>query len=234
MGSSELKQQEAAPRSFFITCENCASLKFQSPFDIGLMAKLYFYYSAMNAGKTTTLLQSNYNYRERGMNTLVLKPRLDDRYGSVVRSRIGLEAAAHNFVDADSLFQVVDQAVQQAPLHCVLVDEAQFLTRQQVVDLARVVDQLRIPVLAYGLRTDFQGELFPGSRFLLAWADELREIKTICHCGSKATMVLRLDAQGQPVKAGAQIEIGGNDRYISVCRKHYKESLPDSPTFPVA
>lgn len=187
------------------------------------MAKLYFYYSAMNAGKTTTLLQSNYNYQERGMNTLVLKPLLDQRYGNVVRSRIGLEAEAVNFEQADHLAPLVASAQQEAPLHCVLVDEAQFLTEAQVYELTELVDQQKIPVLAYGLRTDFQGKLFEGSRHLLAWADELREIKTICHCGSKATMVLRLDALGKPVSLGDQIEIGGNDRYVSVCRRHFKD-----------
>ncbi len=186
------------------------------------MAKLYFYYSAMNAGKTTTLLQSNYNYQERGMNTLVLKPLLDQRYGAVVRSRIGLEAAAVNFERTDELAPLVDSFQRKQPLHCVLVDEAQFLTEAQVLELTEVVDQQRIPVLAYGLRTDFQGKLFEGSQHLLAWADELREIKTICHCGSKATMVLRLDESGQPVSLGDQIEIGGNDRYVSVCRRHFK------------
>ena len=189
------------------------------------MAKLYFYYSAMNAGKTTTLLQSDYNYRERGMNTLVLKPRIDDRYGDRVHSRIGLEATAVNFTPEQNLLELTDARLAEEPLHCVLVDEAQFLTREQVFQLSEVVDQRKIPVLAYGLRTDFQGELFEGSRHLLAWADELREIKTICHCGSKATMVVRLDEEGNPVRAGAQIQIGGNDTYVSMCRRHFKVSL---------
>ena len=189
------------------------------------MAKLYFYYSAMNAGKTTTLLQSNYNYQERGMTTLVLKPRLDDRYGTHVRSRIGLEAQAVEFDDTHDLLDIVAQHLNEQPLHCVLVDEAQFMTRAHVEQLSDVVDRHAIPVLAYGLRTDFQGELFPGSAHLLAWADELREIKTICHCGRKATMVARLDAHGKALRRGAQVQIGGNERYVSMCRKHYKESL---------
>ena len=189
------------------------------------MAKLYFYYSAMNAGKTTTLLQSNYNYQERGMTTMVLKPRLDDRFGTQVRSRIGLEADAVEFDEADNLLALVKQHLASRPLHCVLVDEAQFMTRAQVEQLADVVDGNGIPVLAYGLRTDFQGELFPGSAHLLAWADELREIKTICFCGRKATMVARLDADGNAVKRGEQVQIGGNERYVSMCRLHYKESL---------
>ncbi|MEM7403763.1 MAG: thymidine kinase [Pseudomonadota bacterium] len=189
------------------------------------MAKLYFYYSAMNAGKTTTLLQSNYNYRERGMHTLVLKPQLDDRFGMNVKSRIGLEAEAVNFRRDDNLYEIAAGRVDATGLNCVLVDEAQFLTRAQVEQLTDVVDQLGVPVLTYGLRTDFQGELFAGSTHLLAWADELREIKTICHCGRKATMVLRLGADGKPVASGEQVQIGGNEQYVSVCRKHYKSAL---------
>jgi thymidine kinase len=189
------------------------------------MAKLYFYYSAMNAGKTTTLLQSNYNYQERGMSTLVLKPLVDDRFGTVVRSRIGLEAAAVNFTVLDNLEHLAKQRRASKGLHCVLVDEAQFLTRAQVEQLADVVDAMNIPVLTYGLRTDFQGELFEGSMHLLAWADELREIKTVCHCGRKATMVVRLDATGTPLSSGEQVHIGGNDQYLSMCRLHYKEKV---------
>lgn len=188
------------------------------------MAKLYFYYSSMNAGKSTALLQSSYNYRERGMNTLVLAPRLDDRYGvGKVKSRIGIETDASTF-DADTnLFELVQSSNAGEPLHCVLIDEAQFLTREQVFQLGEVTDKLRIPVLAYGLRTDFQGEPFEGSKYLLAWSDNLKEIKAICHCGTKATMVLRLDGDGNAVTEGSQVEIGGNDRYISMCRKHFKE-----------
>ena len=189
------------------------------------MAKLYFYYSAMNAGKTTTLLQSAHNYHERGMRTLILTPALDDRYGAgVVASRIGLKANAHRFAADDDLLQQVKHDIRDhGPLHCVLVDEAQFLRRDQVWQLSDVVDHLRIPVLAYGLRTDFRGELFEGSQHLLAWADELEEIKTICHSGSKATMVVRVDEVGRAVTDGPQVEIGGNERYVSVSRAEFKK-----------
>lgn len=190
------------------------------------MAKVYFYYSAMNAGKSTGLLQSSYNYQERGMKTLVLVPALDDRFGQgKVKSRIGLEAEARTFNASDDLLALSKAAMSDGGLHCVLVDEAQFLTKAQVEQLCDVADQLRVPVLAYGLRTDFQGNLFEGSLWLLAWADNLIELKTICHCGRKATMVLRLDAGGKPIREGAQVEIGGNERYLSVCRQHHRESL---------
>ena len=189
------------------------------------MAKLYFYYSSMNAGKSTNLLQSSYNYRERGMNTLVLAPRFDDRYGEgKVTSRIGIEAEAHTFSGETDLFALVDEINRDDALHCVLVDEAQFLTRDQVFQVSEVTDRLNIPVLAYGLRTDFQGEPFEGSKYLLAWSDNLKEIKAICHCGTKATMVIRLDEIGNAITAGSQVEIGGNDRYVSMCRKHFKEN----------
>ena len=190
------------------------------------MAKLYFYYSSMNAGKSTALLQSSYNYRERGMHTLILAPELDDRYGSgKVTSRIGLESGATTFRSDDDLFKLVAAENEAEPLHCVLVDEAQFLSKEQVFQLGEVTDELRIPVLAYGIRTDFQGEPFPGSKYLLAWADNLKELKAICFCGSKATMVIRLDADGNAVTQGSQVEIGGNDRYVSMCRKHFKENF---------
>ncbi len=191
------------------------------------MAKLYFYYSAMNAGKTTTLLQSAYNYRERGMRPLIMTPQLDTRRDSAtVASRIGLEAAAARFDrNEDLAARVRADIAAQGALHCVLVDEAQFLTRAQVWQLSDVVDALRIPVLCYGLRTDFRGELFEGSQYLLAWADELTEIKTICHSGKKATMVLRVDAQGRAVREGPQVEIGGNERYVSVSRAEYKKVM---------
>ena len=190
------------------------------------MAKLYFYYSSMNAGKTTALLQSSYNYKERGMNTLVMAPLLDDRYGvGKVKSRIGLETNATSFKTDDDLFNVVQKQNKIDALHCVLIDEAQFLTRDQVFQLGDVTDKLDIPVLAYGLRTDFQGEPFEGSKYLLAWSDNLKEIKAICHCGTKATMVIRLDGDGNAVTKGSQVEIGGNDRYISMCRKHFKEEF---------
>ena len=190
------------------------------------MAKLYFYYSSMNAGKSTALLQASYNYLERGMNTLVLAPRLDDRYGvGKVKSRIGIETEATTFeVDTDLLL-LIDSRHNEEQLHCVLIDEAQFLTRDQVFQLSEVTDRLGIPVLAYGLRTDFQGEPFEGSKYLLAWSDNLKEIKAICHCGTKATMVLRLDETGKAVTEGSQVEIGGNDRYVSMCRKHFKEQF---------
>jgi thymidine kinase len=190
------------------------------------MAKLYFYYSSMNAGKSTALLQSSYNYKERGMNTLVLAPNLDDRYGAgKVTSRIGIDAEATVFRIEDDLYALIEARYKDEALHCVLIDEAQFLTRQQVFDLGEVTDKLNIPVLAYGLRTDFQGEPFPGSKYLLAWADNLKELKAICHCGSKATMVLRLDGSGKVVTEGSQVEIGGNDKYVSTCRKHFKEEF---------
>jgi thymidine kinase len=187
------------------------------------MAKLYFYYSSMNAGKSTSLLQSSYNYRERGMNTLILAPALDDRYGvAKVASRIGLEAPALAFQAGDDLFSLVSAHVEKSPLHCVLVDEAQFLSRDQVFQLSDVTDRLAVPVLAYGLRTDFQGEPFEGSKYLLAWADTINELKAICECGAKATMTVRLDEAGNAVRQGSQIEIGGNERYVSMCRRHFK------------
>ncbi len=189
------------------------------------MAKLYFYYSAMNAGKTTTLLQSAHNYRERGMRTLILTPQLDDRHGKgVVASRIGLKARGRMFARGEDLFETVREDIAaNGALHCVLVDEAQFLGKAQVWQLSDVVDRLRIPVLAYGLRTDFRGEPFEGSLYLLAWADELAEIKTICHSGKKATMVVRVDERGRAVTAGPQVEIGGNERYVSVSRVEFKK-----------
>ncbi len=191
------------------------------------MAKLYFYYSAMNAGKTTTLLQSAHNYRERGMRVAILTPRLDHRAGSgTVASRIGLSAQGAAFDATQDLLQWVHADIDaHGALHCVLVDEAQFLSRAQVWQLTEVVDALRIPVLCYGLRTDFRGELFEGSQFLLAWADELVEIKTICHTGSKATMNLRVDARGYAVQDGPQVEIGGNERYVSVSRAEFKKVM---------
>lgn len=190
------------------------------------MAKMYFYYSSMNAGKSTALLQSSYNYKERGMNTLILAPSLDDRYGAgKVTSRIGIDAEATIFQKQDDLYTLIDEAHRKEKLHCVMVDEAQFLTRDQVFALGEVTDKLGIPVLAYGLRTDFQGEPFEGSKYLLAWSDNLNELKAICHCGSKATMVVRLDSEGNVVTEGSQVEIGGNDRYISMCRKHFKQEF---------
>lgn len=189
------------------------------------MAKLYFYFSAMNAGKTTTLLQSSYNYNERGMDTLLFTPTFDDRYETgMIASRIGLRTSARSFDrEFDFYADVARELHANQNIRCVLVDEAQFLTKEQVYQLSEVADQLKLPVLCYGLRSDFQGEPFPGSQYLLAWAEVLEEIKTICHCGSKATMNLRIDAEGHAVIEGSQVEIGGNDRYIAMCRKHFKE-----------
>ena len=191
------------------------------------MAKLYFYYSAMNAGKTTTMLQSAHNYRERGMRPLLMKPALDTRDKiSAISSRIGLRAYAVGFdASADLLSLVRSDIVANGPLHCVLCDEAQFLSADQVWQLSDVVDELRIPVLCYGLRTDFRGALFPGSETLLAIADELIEIKTICHAGKKATMNLRVDDSGAAVLDGPQVEIGGNERYVSVSRAEFKKVM---------
>lgn len=189
------------------------------------MAKLYFYYSSMNAGKSTALLQSSYNYRERGMNTLVLVPDLDDRYGAgKVTSRIGLESNALTFRRDDDLYNIVSTRGHASPLHCVLVDEAQFLTKDQVFQLGEVADELDLPVLTYGIRTDFQREPFAGSKYLLSWADNDEELKAICFCGTKATMVIRLDEDGNAVTQGSQVEIGGNGRYVSMCRKHFREN----------
>ena len=191
------------------------------------MAKLYFYYSAMNAGKTTTLLQSAHNYHERGMRTLIFTPRLDTRAGEgVVASRIGLKANGRIFERDDDLLRTTREDIAtHGALHCVLVDEAQFMTKAQVWQLTDIVDLLDIPVLSYGLRTDFRGELFEGSQYLLAWADNLVEIKTICHTGRKATMVVRVDEHGRAVSDGPQVEIGGNDRYVSVSRGEFKEIM---------
>lgn len=188
------------------------------------MAKLYFYYSAMNAGKTTTLLQSAHNYHERGMRTRIYTPRLDDRFGAgVVASRIGLQATGVIFDRDDDLLAMTRVDIEMhGPLHCVLVDESQFMSKAQVWQITEIVDQLKIPVLAYGLRTDFRGELFEGSQYLLAWADSLTEIKTICHSGKKATMVVRVDENGRAISDGPQVEIGGNDRYVSVSRAEFK------------
>jgi len=185
------------------------------------MAKLYFYYSTMNAGKSTALLQAAHNYAERGMSAQLFIARLDERAGGRIRSRIGLEAKAERF-DANTNFW---ELLFQSKSHCILVDEAQFLTVPQVRQLARLVDESNIPVMCYGLRTDFQGELFPGSAALLAWADTLTELKTICWCGRKATMVVRVSPEGKVEREGEQIEVGGNERYISLCRKHFSESI---------
>jgi thymidine kinase len=188
------------------------------------VAQLYFYYSAMNAGKSTSLLQSAYNYKERGMRAEIFTAAFDDRYGiGKVSSRIGLQSDAHLFTSETNLFGEIANLDRQGKINCIFVDESQFLTRQQVNQLTNVVDQLNIPVLAYGLRTDFQGETFEGSHYLLAWADKLFELKTVCHCGRKANFVVRLDQYGKPVKSGEQVQVGGNDSYESMCRKHFRE-----------
>lgn len=190
------------------------------------MAQLYFYYSAMNAGKSTALLQSSYNYQERGMRTIIYTAEIDNRFGSgKVSSRIGLSSPAKLYNNNTALFSAIQAEHQMEPVHCVLIDECQFLTRDQVKALSDVVDNLNIPVLCYGLRTDFRGELFSGSHYLLAWSDKLVELKTVCHCGRKAGMVLRLDENGRPFDEGEQVVIGGNERYVSVCRKHYKTAI---------
>ncbi|GMN12572.1 thymidine kinase [Altererythrobacter sp. MTPC7] len=190
------------------------------------MAKLYFYYASMNAGKSTTLLQADFNYRERGMRTMLWTAALDDRSaGKPIASRIGLEADAHLFDDGTDLWRDVMAEHSRAALDCLLVDEAQFLSRGQAWQCARLADEGGIPVLCYGLRTDFQGELFPGSAALLGIADELVELKAVCHCGRKASMNMRLDAEGNPVAEGAQTVIGGNERYVALCRKHFGEAV---------
>ncbi|GAA5646721.1 thymidine kinase [Vibrio proteolyticus] len=187
---------------------------------------MYFYYSAMNAGKSTTLLQSSFNYQERGMNPVVYTAAIDDRYGiGKVASRIGLQSDAYLFREETNLYQDIDTLHLKEKVDCILIDECQFLSKQQVYQLTEVVDKLDIPVLCYGLRTDFMGELFEGSQYLLAWADKLIELKTVCHCGRKANMVIRTDEHGTPIKEGDQVAIGGNDKYVSVCRYHYKTAL---------
>lgn len=192
------------------------------------MAKLYFYYSAMNAGKSTVLLQSAHNYKERGMTPLLFTAALDDRLASgKIASRIGISADAQVFFPETNLFEDISKQALDAKLNCILIDEAQFLTQEQVYGLSEVVDKLGIPVLAFGIRTDFKGQLFQGSKALLAWSDKLIELKTVCHCGHKATMVIRIDGDGNPLREGEQVEIGGNSRYISVCRKHFKEAVVD-------
>ncbi len=192
------------------------------------MAQLYFYYSAMNAGKSTSLLQSAYNYAERGMRAEIFTAALDNRFGQgKVASRIGLESDAHLFTPQTHMVEAIQKLAGPGNIDCVFIDEAQFLTKQQVQQLVHLVDDLSIPVLAYGLRTDFLAETFEGSRYLMAWADKLIELKTICHCGRKATFVVRIDAQGQVVKQGEQVEVGGNDRYESMCRKHFKDLVWD-------
>lgn len=191
------------------------------------MAKLYFYYSAMNAGKSTTLLQASYNYQERGMQTLLFAPRIDQRFGNtIIYSRIGLKQEAVPFDTELNFFEYVEERKNTMPnLKCILVDEAHFLNKKQVLELSDIATSLGIPVLCYGLRSDFLGEPFEGSRYLLAWAEEMIEIKTICQCGRKGTMNMRIDSQGNPVTQGAQVQIGGNESYVSLCMKCFKEKV---------
>jgi len=188
------------------------------------MAQLYFYYSSMNAGKSTHLLQSSYNYQERGLATAIYTAQIDDRFAKgKVASRLGIDADAFLFNDKTNLFKEIEQKIQIEKLDCVLIDEAQFLSTEQVKQLTDIVDLLHIPVLAYGIRTDFLGQTFSGSAALLAWADKLVELKTICHCGRKANFVIRQDASGKPVQDGEQVEVGGNERYEPLCRAHFKQ-----------
>lgn len=192
------------------------------------MAKLHFHYSTMNAGKSTLLLQAAHNYAEMGMDTYLLTADFDDRSGSgQIGSRIGLAREADVYGKKADLFTMISRRLEQGPIACVMVDEAQWMSKEQVWQLARVVDDLRVPVMCYGLRVDFRGELFPGSATLLALADEMREVRTICHCGKKATMVIRKDANGQAQVDGDQVQVGGNETYVSLCRKHFREAVGD-------
>ncbi|MFY0596581.1 MAG: thymidine kinase [Cognatishimia sp.] len=190
------------------------------------MAKLYFQYSTMNAGKSTVLLQAAHNYRERGMVPFLLTAQLDNRAGSgKIASRIGISENAQTFSPETDLFSLLEKQFSQEKTACVFIDEAQFLTKDQVWQLARAVDDLHVPVMCYGLRVDFRGELFPGSAALLALADEMREVRTICHCGKKASMVVRRGADGKALQDGAQVQIGGNETYVSLCRRHWREEM---------
>ncbi|AWK42245.1 thymidine kinase [Photorhabdus laumondii subsp. laumondii] len=193
------------------------------------MAQLYFYYSAMNAGKSTSLLQSSYNYNERGMRTLVFTAEIDTRFeNGKVNSRIGLSSDALLFSQQTDIGELIRNENKQAKVHCVLIDECHFLTKAQIEQICKVTDYDDIPVLCYGLRTDFRGELFSGSQYLLAWADKLVELKTICYCGRKANRVLRFDSEGAAIYDGEQVDIGGNEKYVSVCRKHYMEAINEA------
>ncbi|OYX43308.1 MAG: thymidine kinase [Rhodobacterales bacterium 32-67-9] len=195
------------------------------------MAKLYFHYSTMNAGKSTLLLQASHNYRERGMVTCLLTARLDDRAGAArIASRIGIGEPAETYDTTTDLYALLRARLAEGPIDCVFLDEAQFLTRDQVWQLARAVDDLGLPVMCYGLRVDFRGELFPGSAALLALADEMREVRTICHCGKKATMVVRRGPDGKALRDGAQVQIGGNETYVSLCRRHWRDEIGDRRT----
>ena len=192
------------------------------------MAKLYFNYSSMNAGKSTALLQADHNYRERGMSTILFTSSKDERYGkNEIVSRIGIKAPAIYFFENTNIFEEVLEESKKNHTNCVLIDEAQFLSKDQVFQLGRIVDELNIPVLTFGIRTDFKGELFEGSQYLLAWSDNIKEIKTVCHCGGKATMVVRINSNGAIVSEGSQIEVGGNESYIPLCRKHFNSKELD-------
>ncbi len=192
------------------------------------MAKLYFNYSTMNAGKSTVLLQAAHNYRERGMVPYLMTAQLDHRAGEGrIASRIGIGAEADTFDAEEDLFDKITARLAEGPCACIFVDEAHFLSDAQVWQLARAVDDLGVPIMCYGLRVDFRGQLFPGSAALLALSDEMREIRTICHCGKKATMVVRQDAKGKVLREGAQVQIGGNESYISLCRRHWREAIGD-------
>lgn len=192
------------------------------------MAKLYFNYSTMNAGKSTVLLQAAHNYAERGMQTYLLTARLDNRAGEArIASRIGIGESADTFESGEDLFAKIEARLAQGACSCVFIDEAQFLDKEQVWQLACAVDDLKVPIMCFGLRVDFLGQLFPGSAALLAWSDEMREVRTICHCGKKATMVVRKDAEGRVVTDGDQVQVGGNETYLSLCRRHWREAVGD-------
>jgi len=192
------------------------------------MAKLYFNYSTMNAGKSTVLLQAAHNYAERGMQTYLITAKLDNRAGDArIASRIGIGESADTFEPGEDLFAKIEARLAEGPCSCMFIDEAQFLEEKQVWQLARAVDDLKVPIMCYGLRVDFLGQLFPGSAALLALADEMREVRTICHCGKKATMVIRKDADGRVVTSGDQVQVGGNETYVSLCRKHWREAVGD-------
>jgi len=200
----------------------------QFPLNVATMAKLYFHYSTMNAGKSTALLQASHNYRERGMETLLLTAQLDDRVAQgKIGSRIGISANSDLFNPETNLFAKIEKRLKRTTLACVFLDESQFLTPEQVWQLARAVDDLGVPIMCYGLRVDFRGRLFPGSAALLALSDEMREVRTICFCGKKATMVVRQDENGDVITQGAQVQIGGNETYVSLCRRHWREAVGD-------
>lgn len=192
------------------------------------MAKLYFHYSTMNAGKSTSLLQASHNYREGGMQTYLITANLDNRAGpGRIASRIGIGEDAATFSPGEDMFAKLALRLEAGPVACAFIDEAQFLTRDQVWQLARAVDDLGVPVMCYGLRVDFLGNLFPGSAALLAWADEMREVRTICQCGKKATMVIRRGPDGRALMDGEQVVIGGNETYVSLCRRHWRDAVGD-------